>query len=115
MSGAGKRSVVTTPKADGSVEMTEAYTHRELGEIHRAAHAKRSSGAAGSREPGPKPGPKKQGKVRRRDPVEERLMKGRPSDGQTPPPIAKHETRDLKDRELHRRIGPAVPVDDDWY
>lgn len=47
---------------------------------------------------------------------EEELLAPRPWDGQTPPPISKHETRDLKDGDLHRRIGPAVPVDnDDWY
>lgn len=47
---------------------------------------------------------------------EEELAAQRPWDGETPPAIPRRESREMKDRALHKRIGPAVPVpDDEWY
>lgn len=47
---------------------------------------------------------------------EKQLAAPRRKDGVTPPAIHRTEPREMLDLDLHRRIGPAVPVpDDDWY
>lgn len=50
-------------------------------------------------------------------PREKTAMEPRPWDGHTPAVLYKTDTRDVADKALHRRIGPAVPPsrEDDWY